>query len=265
MKRIIFTLLYSKGNFFLSRNFRLQEVGNIEWLFSNYKFQELSENIDELIILNLDKSKKIDKNFIKTVRKIIKNCFIPITIGGNINSILDATIYMESGADKILINSLLFKNPIECKKISKKYGSQCIVAGIDYIIEEKNFYILNNHGKFKVHLSKYIEKIIKIGCGEILLQSVSNDGCGYGLDLSVLKYLKNHKVPNILMGGIGNSKHILEGLKNKNVDGISTANLLNFIGDTFEKTRNLLLKNNLHIVNFQKHDYKELKNKFKNL
>ena len=66
------------------------------------------------------------------------------------------------------------------------------------------------------------------------------------------------------MGGVGNSKHILEGLKNKNVDGIATANLLNFIGDTFEKTRSLLLKNNLHIVNFHKHDYKDLKNKFKN-
>ena len=81
------------------------------------------------------------------IKNLYQNCqkdnqkllYSLITIGGNINSILDATIYMESGADKILINSLLFKNPIECKKISKKYGSQCIVAGIDYIIEEKTF------------------------------------------------------------------------------------------------------------------------------
>ena len=171
---------------------------------------------------------------------------------------------MGSGADKILINSLLTKDPQECKKISKKYGSQCIVAGIDYLNEKKKIYVLNKCGKFETDLKKFIEKIIKIGCGEILLQSISNDGCGYGLDLSILKFLKNHKVPHILMGGVGNSKHILEGLKNKNVDGIATANLLNFIGDTFEKTRSLLLKNNLHIVNFHKHDYKDLKNKFKN-
>ena len=52
MKRIIFTLLYSKGNFFLSRNFRLQEVGNIEWLFSNYKFQELSELLPSLKLVS---------------------------------------------------------------------------------------------------------------------------------------------------------------------------------------------------------------------
>lgn len=263
MKRIIFTLLYSNEKFYLSRNFRLQEIGDLDWLFSNYKFQSITENIDELIILNLEKTQNISKKFISIVQKIINNCFTPITLGGNIKSIQDAEIYMNSGADKILINSLFYKNINECKKISKQFGSQCIVGCIDYIIENKNFFIVNKEGKHKINLSKYINNIISNGCGEVLLQSIQNDGCGYGLDLSMIKKLKTHKVPNILMGGIGNGKHILEGLKNENIDGISTANLLNFIGNTFEKIRSDLIKKKINIVNFKKYDYKNLKNKFK--
>ena len=71
MKRIIFTLLYSNEKFYLSRNFRLQEIGDLDWLFSNYKFQSITENIDELIILNLEKHKIFLKNLYPLYKKLL--------------------------------------------------------------------------------------------------------------------------------------------------------------------------------------------------
>lgn len=250
----------------MSRNFRLQKIGNIDWLFENYKFDEISKNIDELIIINLEKVHVDKKKFINTVKKIIDNCFIPIILGGNINSINDAEFYLKNGADKILINSLFYHKPNICKNISLQFGAQSVVAGVDYIIEKKNSYILVDKGKkkIKVNLSNYIKKLINYGCGEIIFQSVVQDGCGYGLDLSVLKYIKNHNVPHILMGGVGNSKHILSGIKNKNIDGICTANLLNFMGNTFQETRTVLKKHNVDIINWDNSYFNKLKNKFKN-
>ena len=76
MKRLIFTLLYSDGYFMLSRNFRLQKVGDINWLFANYDLMNLTNYIDELIILNISK-KKIKNDFLKTINLISQKTFIP--------------------------------------------------------------------------------------------------------------------------------------------------------------------------------------------
>ena len=86
-KRLIFTLIYSDGFFMQSRNFRLQRVGNIEWLLKNYKFQETSFFIDELIILDASRVKKLSNSFLNIVEELAKECFIPISVGGGIKSI----------------------------------------------------------------------------------------------------------------------------------------------------------------------------------
>ena len=120
MKRIIFTLLFSDGYFFLSRNFRLQKVGDIKWLLSNYDLENITNYIDELVIINLSKKEKF--KFLKVISKISKKTFIPITAGGNINNLDDVRKILDSGSDKIIINSLFFENPQICREISSKYG-----------------------------------------------------------------------------------------------------------------------------------------------
>ena len=92
-KRIIFSLLYKDGIFCLSRNFRLQEVGDIKWLLKNYNFEDLSGAIDELIILNVGSRNISNKQFFSDIEQITKNFFVPITIGGKIRSVNDASLY----------------------------------------------------------------------------------------------------------------------------------------------------------------------------
>ena len=89
-----------------SRNFRLQKVGNLNWLEKNYKLQEIAFSLDEIIVLDASKSGKNIHNFSDIIEKLIKNVFIPISAGGGIRSLEDAYLLFNSGADKIVLNSL---------------------------------------------------------------------------------------------------------------------------------------------------------------
>ena len=107
-KRIIFTLLFSKGFFYLSRNFRLQKIGNLEWLKSNYNFDNVSFYIDELIILNVSREPDRTSEFCKVIKDISREIFVPLSVGGGINNLEDVRNLFASGADKVVINTNIF-------------------------------------------------------------------------------------------------------------------------------------------------------------
>ena len=98
----------------LSRNFRLQKVGDLNWLFKNYDLPNLTNFIDELIILNTSK-KPINKNFLDTVNIISKKTFIPIVVGGSISKLSEVKLLLDAGADVLVAGSFIFRsdNPTE--------------------------------------------------------------------------------------------------------------------------------------------------------
>ena len=104
-KRIIFTLHYANGFFNLSRNFRLQKIGDLNWLLKNYNFLKIAESIDELIIIDVSKDLRDKKKFLQNVAEIAKGIFVPVSLGGGISTLDYARELFESGADKININS----------------------------------------------------------------------------------------------------------------------------------------------------------------
>ena len=173
-KRIIFSLIYCDGYFMQSRNFRLQRVGDLNWLEKNYKFQSIAFSLDELIILN---ASKIDKNiveFASVVEKLVDNVFIPIAAGGGIRTLEDAKILFNSGADKLVINTSLIESPELVKYLVKQYGSQSIVASIDYKIENGDLVIYNKDGSYKIDIPffDYIKYLEDLEVGEIYLNSI---------------------------------------------------------------------------------------------
>ncbi len=118
-KRIIFTLIYSDGNFMQSRNFRLQKVGDLHWLEKNYKFQNIAFALDELVVLNASKGEKNMQKFASAIGNLVNNVFIPIAAGGGIRTLEDVDLLFKSGADKIVLNTLLIENPVMVKEIIK--------------------------------------------------------------------------------------------------------------------------------------------------
>ena len=105
-KRLIFTLLYKDGKFCLSRNFRLQNIGDVYWLLDSYNFRNLAGIIDELVILDLSSESRDKKIFLRDMSLVLEDFFIPVSIGGNIRDIDAADELFSSGADKIVLNTL---------------------------------------------------------------------------------------------------------------------------------------------------------------
>jgi len=250
-KRVIFVLLYFEGVFCISRNFRIQKIGDINWLLTNYNFSHISCYIDELAILNLDTDTLRKDSFLKDLNIIIKNCFLPISIGGNINCLLDAKILFDYGADKVIINKLFNSNRDEIDEIAMTYGEQSIIASIDLKKYNNCYHVYTEHGKVEAHknFDNYLKENMTMPVGEFLIQSIDRDGTGIGLDLGILDYLSfDISKPIILSGGIGNFQHIEEGLCHDKADAVATSNLLNFIGNEFAESRSKIKQSNFSLA-----------------
>lgn len=244
-KRIIFSLIYSDGFFMQSRNFRLQKVGNLEWLEKNYKFQKISFSLDELVVINATKGDKCMNKFAAMISHLVNDVFIPLTAGGGIRSMQDAELLFNNGADKILVNSALMQNTSLVNDLVQKYGSQSIVASVDYRKINGGHKVFINDGSTEVNdtLEKYIKHIESLNIGEIFLNSIDKDGTGFGYDFELIKEVSAFITkPLIISGGAGNERHLIEGLNIQNVSAVATANLFNFIGDGLPIARSKIIE-----------------------
>ena len=250
-KRIIFTLVYENGFFNQSRNFRLQKVGNISWLEKNYKFKDIAFSLDELIVLNASKDKKNIQEFGKVLSELVNDVFIPIAAGGGLRTVEDAKFLFENGADKLVINTIVYDNPDLVKELVKIYGSQSLVACIDY----KKINMINkvfiNDGKEEIDftLEEYLIYVQSLGVGEIYFNSIEKDGTGFGYDMETIDQISDIvKIPLIIAGGAGNEKHLIDGLSLEYVKAVATANLFNFIGNGLPNARKKIIEQNLNIA-----------------
>jgi cyclase len=253
-KRIIFTLLYDDGYFMLSRNFRLQRVGNLEWLQKNYDFSKISFFIDELIVLDVTRKERNPKAFCDALKGLTKGCFVPIAAGGGIHTNEDAMLLLRSGADKVVVNTALFSHPDLVRELVKCFGQQCVIGSVD--LKRKNdgsYQIWTKSGTTLInddptlHFANLKDDMI----GECYLNSIDQDGTGQGYDFAILDILpEDWNIPTIISGGAGNSLHLAKGLKNNNVDAVATAHLFNFVGDGLRQARIKILADNIDLASW---------------
>lgn len=250
-KRLIFTLLYNQGQFMLSRNFRLQSVGDINWLQTNYNFSRISFSIDELIVLDVSRGKRDTHAFCAILKELAAGCFVPIAAGGGVTTVNHARELLRSGADKVVINTSLYDKDNFIKELASEFGEQCIVASMD--IKRLNggeYQVFAEDGsKCVIGTAKdWIKLVLDNTVGEIYLNSIDRDGTGQGYDMQILDLLcDNISKPIILAGGAGNALHLAEGLTDSRVDAVATAHLFNFVGDGLKKARNSLIANGIEL------------------
>jgi cyclase len=253
-KRVIFTLLFSDGYFMLSRNFRLQKVGKIDWLQRNYDFSNVAFNIDELVVLDVTRKRRDSDAFCDALKKISAGCFAPISAGGGITSVGYARRLLRSGADKVVLNSALWDDSLVVRAITEEFGRQCVVGSVDVQSDEDSrFAVLTRNGTRILDMPA-TEALIHYVCdevGEIYLNCIDRDGTGQGYDLNTLDLLPGScTLPVILAGGVGNAAHFAEGLADERVDAVATAHLFNFVGDGLYKARQALLRNGAELANW---------------
>jgi cyclase len=200
-----------------------------------------SQKTDELIIIFIDKNINLEeKIYIEFINNFAKETFMPITIGGGVKTIKDFDFLLSNGADKISINSALFLSPNLIKKAALKFGSQCIVASLDFIENSGNIFIFNRiKNKFiKIDFRSYIKKIEDLGVGEILLTDVNRDGMGKGVNIKIAdKASKISSVPIIISGGCSLASHFTECFVNSNVNAIAASTFFSFRDQNILQTR----------------------------
>jgi imidazole glycerol-phosphate synthase subunit HisF len=264
-KRLIFTLLFNKGNFMLSRNFRLQKVGNANWLKNSYNFEHIAFSIDELILLDVTRNDRDIILFSEAIRSIVDTCFIPVSAGGGIRSEEDAIILMNSGADKLVINTVMVENCSLVSSLVSQYGSQCIIASVDYKVINDKFEVYINNGTrlIEYQLGEYLLYLESLEVGEIYLNSMEQDGTGQGYHIDYLKEIIDKiNVPVILAGGAGKYQHFIEAVNNLKIDAVATANLFNFIGEGFPNARDKMINADIDLAIWNRNDEKLLEGYF---
>jgi len=246
-KRLVFTLLHDGEDFVLSRNFRLQKVGNLEWLRKNYRFENTARSIDELIILNVNRDPTSISTFAEVLKAVTHGCFVPVSAGGGVRSTEDAALLLRSGADKIVLNTILHTDMDTVKNISLKFGQQCIVASVDVLTSGNGDFRSYYQNGVTPSVKTVIELLVDLQngpIGELYLNAIHRDGTGQGYDINLLDLLpKGFNKPVILAGGVGNSEHFHKGLMDGRVDAVATAHLFNFVGDGLARARENLKKN----------------------
>jgi len=258
--RMCFTLLYADDNFHLSRNFSLQEVGDLDWLMTNYEFESIVRSVDELLILNVGKGELDWSRFLKTVREVVKHCFMPVAVGGGIRNADQARLLFENGADKLVLNSAFFTESDLVTGLAKLYGEQSIVASIDFR--------RNNSGVAEVFidggslntglpLAAGVSGAARRGAGEIYLTSIDRDGTGIGYDLAALEIaFKSCDLPIIAAGGADTTDRLAEGIRSGFVSAVSTAHLFNFMCDGLRDSREELIKDGITLSKWSFGDLK---------
>jgi len=250
-KRLIFTLLYSQGQFMLSRNFRLQKVGDLKWLQTNYNFSHISYSIDELVVIDVSRGERNAEAFRATLKALTEGCFVPIAAGGGVRTIEQARTLLRSGADKVIVNTPLYEDTDFISELGSEFGLQCVVASMDIKRTSDGSYKGWSECGSKClegSAAQWIERVANNTVGEIYLNSIERDGTGQGYDLGLLDLLPPvMPKPVILAGGVGNATHLAAGLADPRVDAVATAHLFNFVGDGLKQARQSLISGGVEL------------------
>ena len=198
---------------------------------SNFSKKYYLDNADEIIYLDAVASNYGTNSLNKFVTETAKNLFIPLIVGGGIRSLAEIQRILESGADKICINSAAIENISIIKDASKKYGSSTIISIIETVKIDNDYFIAKSNGRdlSKINPIDWAKKLEDNGAGEILLTSVNNEGLQKGFDLDLIaKISKKACIPVVANGGAGNFNDIYKLAKNTNADGVAISSLFHY-------------------------------------
>jgi imidazole glycerol-phosphate synthase subunit HisF len=170
-------------------------------------FKYYKEGADELLYIDAVASLYGRNSLNDVIRKAAKKIFIPLTVGGGIKNIDDISLLLNSGADKVAINTAAVNNPSLIKESANKFGSQCIVISVQAKrIKNNEWEAFTETGRERSgrDVLEWIDEAISLGAGELLLTSIDNDGTKKGFDIDLIKAVtKLCSVPIIISGGVG--------------------------------------------------------------
>lgn len=228
-KRIIPCLDVKNGRVVKGVNFEgLSDVSSPVDLARYYS----SAGADELVFYDITASAEGRRLFTDILTEVASQIFIPLTVGGGINTVADFDRVLKCGADKVSVNSGAIKNPNLIGEAAKLYGDQCVVLSVDIKRVDGIFRVFARGGRDNTGMEAidWIKRCVDMGAGEVVVNSIDTDGVKKGFDLEMLDAVCNAvSVPVIASGGAGNIAHFTELFKTlPKVDAGLAASIFHF-------------------------------------
>ncbi len=230
-KRVVPCLLLHKGGLYKTEKFKkptyIGDPINAIKIFNE-------KEVDELMFIDIDATVQNKEPNYKIIEDISSECFMPLCYGGGVKTIEQMKKIYALGVEKISISSQAVLNPNLIKEAKDIFGSQSVIATIDIKKDfwgKKKVFINNGKKNTKLDPLEFIKQMESLGAGEIVINSVDNDGVMKGYDIELLKSIKeNIKVPIVALGGAGNLTHIKDVFTIANVDAVACGSMFVYQG-----------------------------------
>lgn len=206
---------------------------------------------DELVFYDITASSDGRKLFTEILTEVARNIFIPLTVGGGINTIEDFDRVLKCGADKVSVNSGAIRNPDLIQEAAEKYGSQCVVISADIKRVDGVFRVFAKGGRENTGMEgiSWIKQCVENGAGEVVVNSIDTDGVKQGFDLEMLRAVCDAvSVPVIASGGAGKAEDFVTLFKEiPDIDAGLAASIFHFGEVKISDLKQLLQRNNINV------------------
>ena len=206
----------------------LRNVGDPVELAVRYNEQ----GADEMVFFDITASAHGRATMIGVIERAADECFMPLTVGGGVRSVEDMHAMLRAGADKTSINSAALANPALIRQGAEKFGSQCVVVSIDARKVAPDRWEVFSHGGRKPagrEAVAWAKEAVALGAGEIVLNSIDEDGTNAGFDLEITRRISESVgVPVVASGGAGSLEHMADVLLEGKADAVLAASIFNF-------------------------------------
>jgi len=208
------------------------------------------EGADEITFLDITATSDNRDTIVHVVEQVASEVFIPLTVGGGIRKPDDVLTMLNAGADKVSINSAAVFNPEFVKEVTDRFGSQCIVVAIDAKRVDDHWEIFTHGGRKPTGIDaiEWAAKMTDYGAGEILLTSMDRDGTKIGFDNELVRAVAEAvSIPVIASGGVGELKHLVDGVKKGGADAVLAASIFHFAEYTVGEAKRFMADQGIEV------------------
>ncbi len=206
-----------------------------------YALRYYEQGVDELLYMDCVASLYGRNQLGDIVRSAAENIFVPMTVGGGIRSVDDATQILRAGADKVAVNTAAVSNPQLITEIARRFGSQCMVLSVEAKqIAPMRWEVYTDNGRERTGLDviDWVKRSVSMGAGEILLTSIDREGTRKGFDIDLVRAVTNEvSVPVIASGGMGMIEDCVTVARDGGADAVAMADILHYKRATFSDIR----------------------------
>ena len=206
---------------------QLRDAGDPVELARTYS----AEGADEIVFLDITASSDERETMVDVVWRTAEEVFIPLTVGGGVRTVEDATKLLRAGADKVAVNSAALERPELVSEIAEIFGAQCVVVAVDVRRSPEGVFEVFSHGGRRGtdrEALEWIARAEQLGAGEILLTSMDRDGTSTGYDLDLVRAAcRACSLPIVASGGVGSLSHLVEGA-GAGADALLAASIFHF-------------------------------------